>query len=146
VVTKNNSICFILLRNLNTPMRISNFIDWSKVKFFNKKEFNCKCCGKSNISTNLVLKLDLARELAETPFVITSGYRCTKHNREVGGVQNSAHVVGLAVDIVVPDNVARLNILRGLIIAGFRRIGIGKDFLHADIDKSKPNSMWLYEA
>jgi uncharacterized protein YcbK (DUF882 family) len=125
-------------------MRSSNFIDWSKIKFFNKKEFNCSCCGKSSISANLILKLDLARELAETPFVITSAYRCSKHNKEVGGVKNSAHVKGLAVDIAIPDNIARLNILRGLIIAGFRRIGIGKDFIHADIDKSKPNNLWLY--
>ena len=91
------------------------------------------------------MKLDLARELAETPFNITSGYRCPKHNKEVGGVKDSAHVSGLAVDITVPDNVARLNIIRGLIIAGFRRIGIGKDFIHADIDKTKPNNLWLYE-
>ncbi len=125
-------------------MRSSKFIDWDRVKFFKKKEFNCRCCGASNISVNLVLKLDLARELAETPFVITSGYRCPKHNQEVGGVKDSAHVFGLAVDIAVPDNVARLNILRGLIIAGFRRIGIGKDFIHADIDKTKPNNLWLY--
>ncbi len=126
-------------------MKSSNFIDWDRVKFFNKNEFNCRCCGKRIISDNLVLKLDLARELAETPFVITGGYRCPKHNREVGGVENSAHVKGMAVDIGDTDNVARLNILRGLIIAGFRRIGIGKDFIHADIDKSKPNNLWLYE-
>jgi uncharacterized protein YcbK (DUF882 family) len=125
-------------------MRSSDFIDWNRVKFFNKNEFNCRCCGKHIISANLVLKLDLARELAETPFIITSGYRCPKHNQEVGGVKNSAHVLGLAVDIAVPDNVARLNILRGLIIAGFRRIGLGKDFIHADVDKSKPNNLWLY--
>lgn len=125
-------------------MRSSDFIYWDRVKFFNKKEFNCRCCGKSNISANLILKLDLARELAETPFVITSGYRCPKHNIEVGGVNDSAHIHGLAVDIAVADNIARLNILRGLIIAGFRRIGIGKDFIHADIDKTKPNNLWLY--
>jgi len=127
-------------------MNRSRKINWDKIKFFSENEFNCSCCGKRVISANLVLKLDLAREIAETRFVITSGYRCPKHNKEVGGVKNSAHMSGLAVDIVVPDNVARLNILKGLIIAGFRRIGIGKDFIHADIDKSKINNLWLYEA
>jgi len=125
-------------------MRNSKNVEWNSVKFFNKKEFNCRCCRDLNISANLVLKLDLARELSGVPFVITSGYRCPKHNQEVGGVKDSTHVNGLAVDIAVPDNIARLNILRGLIIAGFRRIGIGKDFIHADIDKSKPNNLWLY--
>ena len=38
-------------------------IDWSKVKFFTKKEFNCRCCTTSNISANLVLELDIAGEL-----------------------------------------------------------------------------------
>ncbi|KQC10526.1 MAG: peptidase M15, partial [Candidatus Cloacimonas sp. SDB] len=87
-------------------MNHRELIDWDRIKFFSKKEFNCSCCETSNISANLVLKLDLARELAETPFIITSGYRCPKHNREVGGVKDSAHVKGLAVDIAVPDNVA----------------------------------------
>jgi len=120
-------------------------IDWNRVKHFTDKEFNCRCCGKLNISANLVLKLDLARDLAETPFIITSGYRCQKHNKKVGGVKDSAHVKGLAVDIAVQNNITRLSILRGLIIAGFRRIGIGSNFIHVDIDNSKANNVWLYK-
>ncbi len=126
-------------------MKSSKNINWECVRFFSEDEFNCSCCDNNSVGRELILKLDLARELAETPFVITSGYRCPKHNKEVGGVKESAHVKGLAVDIAVSDNVARLNILKGLIIAGFRRIGIGKDFIHVDIDKSKPNNLWLYE-
>jgi uncharacterized protein YcbK (DUF882 family) len=89
--------------------------------------------------------LDLARELAEVPFKITSGYRCEKHNQEVGGVKNSSHLKGYAVDIYVSNNLARLQILKGLIIAGLRRIGIGKDFIHVDVDPEKTNNVWLYE-
>ncbi len=88
--------------------------------------------------------LDLARSLAGVPFKISSGYRCTKHNKQVGGVKNSAHLTGLAVDIEVPDNVFRLKILRALVIVGFNRIGISKGFIHVDIDKSKPDNIWLY--
>lgn len=88
--------------------------------------------------------LDLARSLAGVPFKISSGYRCNKHNKHVGGVKNSAHLKGLAVDIEVPDNVSRLKILRALVIVGFNRIGISKGFIHADIDKSKPDNVWLY--
>lgn len=119
--------------------------DWKKINFFEEHEFECSCCERVVVSRELVLMLDLARELAETAFVITSGYRCKKHNQDVGGVKNSSHLKGLAVDIAVPDNVTRLKILRGLIIAGFRRIGIGKDFIHVDIDSTKPNNIWLYE-
>lgn len=35
--------------------------------------------------------------------IITSGYRCVKLNRAVGGVSTSAHVIGYAADIV-PEN------------------------------------------
>jgi uncharacterized protein YcbK (DUF882 family) len=120
-------------------------IDWDRVRHFQKKELYCRCCEKLNISANLVLKLDLARALAETPFIITSGFRCQKHNQVVGGVKDSAHVKGLAVDIAVQNNITRLSILRGLIIAGFRRIGIGSNFIHVDIDNSKANNVWLYK-
>ncbi len=125
---------------------VSGFMtDWKEINFFEEHEFECSCCGIVIISKKLVLMLDLARELSETAFVITSGYRCKKHNKEVGGVRSSSHLKGFAVDIAVPDNITRLKILRGLIIAGFRRIGIGKDFIHVDIDPTKPNNIWLYK-
>lgn len=108
-------------------------------------EFACPCCGRVELDATFVLKLDLAREIAGVPFVITSGYRCPAHNAEVGGVKQSAHMAGLAADIACPDSVTRLKILRGLIVAGFRRIGIGKNFVHCDVDTSKPNNVWLYE-
>lgn len=88
--------------------------------------------------------LDRARGMANTPFVITSGYRCEKHNKEVGGSHTSSHLKGCAVDIAAPDSVARGQILRGLILAGFRRIGIGQDFIHVDSDAAKPNAVWTY--
>ena len=120
-------------------------LDWNRIKYFRRNEFACSCCGEIVVDEKLVLMLDLARELADVPFVITSGYRCPLHNEEVGGVKNSSHMLGLAVDISVPDNVTRLKVIKGLIIAGFRRIGIGKNFIHCDIDTSKTNNLWLYK-
>ena len=31
-----------------------------------------------------------------------------------------------------------------LIKVGFRRIGVGKSFIHSDLDNDKPNAIWLY--
>lgn len=43
--------------------------------------------------------LDQAREKLGMPITVNSGYRCPKHNAEVGGVANSQHMKGEAADI-----------------------------------------------
>ena len=47
--------------------------------------------------------MDKIRERVGRPVYIESGYRCEDHNREVGGVPNSQHVLGTAADITVDD-------------------------------------------
>lgn len=42
--------------------------------------------------------LDPIRERFATPIIVTSGYRCKKLNEIVGGVENSQHRKGQAVD------------------------------------------------
>ena len=42
--------------------------------------------------------LDCIRERFNVPMIITSGYRCEKLNKLVGGVDNSQHMKGEAVD------------------------------------------------
>ena len=41
------------------------------------------------------------RDKLRRPIIVTSGYRCPELNKLVGGSQNSQHVLGQAVDIVV---------------------------------------------
>ena len=55
------------------------------------------------IDKRLVDVLDKIRERVGRPVYIESGYRCEDHNREVGGVPNSQHVLGTAADITVDD-------------------------------------------
>lgn len=52
--------------------------------------------------------LEYARQMLKKPIVITSGYRCPELNKLVGGVFNSAHMDGLAVDISC-DDMSRLH-------------------------------------
>lgn len=115
------------------------------MKYFEKDEFNCTCCDKNEMSESFIDRLDTARGTASVPFRISSGYRCSAHNAEVGGKPTSSHLKGLAADINVISSLARFNILRGLIFAGFKRIGIGSNFIHVDEDQEKAQEVtWLY--
>jgi uncharacterized protein YcbK (DUF882 family) len=49
--------------------------------------------------------LEELRAALGRPVVITSGYRCPEHNKAVGGVPRSPHMLGRAVDI---ENRAKL--------------------------------------
>ena len=72
------------------------------------EEFRCKCCGQvafpENIEALVENVLDPAREKLGAPIVVNSGYRCPKHNAEVGGVPNSQHMRDEAADICCADN------------------------------------------
>lgn len=43
--------------------------------------------------------LDGFREYYGSPIRVSSGYRCPKLNKKVGGVSNSAHMTGYAADL-----------------------------------------------
>lgn len=114
-------------------------------KYFKIEDFACPCCGQNKISSDLVFKLDKAREISNIPFKISSGYRCEKHNKEVGGEPNSAHTKGLAVDIICKTSGERYAMIKALVGLGFTRIGVGNSFIHCDIDTSLPqNVIWTY--
>ena len=48
--------------------------------------------------------LEPVREKLGRQIVVNSGYRCPKHNAEVGGVANSQHLRGEAADVCCADN------------------------------------------
>jgi len=89
-------------------------------------------------------RLEFARLISDTPYSLSSAFRCHEHNRDVGGKEDSAHPEGFAVDIRTPNSRSRFKVLRGLIKAGFTRIGIYENFIHADDDTSKPAEVAWY--
>lgn len=89
--------------------------------------------------------LMVARMIADTPFIITSGCRNPEQNVRVGGSQDSEHLYGKACDIQCIESGDRWHIVNALIKAGFTRIGIGKDFIHAGSSAQHPEEViWLY--
>ena len=53
----------------------------------------------ANLTALVANILDPLREAYGKPIVVTSGYRCTKLNRAVGGAARSQHCTGCAADI-----------------------------------------------
>ena len=116
------------------------------MNYFEKKEFACKCgCGFDQINVDFINRLNVARYIAGVPFVINSGCICHSHNIDVGGSNESEHLIGCASDIEATNSRTRFKIIHALIKAGFKRIGIRKDFIHVGIDPSKDKEViWLY--
>lgn len=82
-------------------------VDWDKVKYFGKAEFRCNCNGKycdgfpAEPDPKLVRVADRVREHFGAAALISSGVRCEKHNANVGGVSNSRHLYGKAMDFCI---------------------------------------------
>lgn len=85
--------------NYNENTIVNN---WDSIKYFKQSEFTCKCgCGLNNMNLAVVKIADKIREHFGNPAIVTSGSRCEKHNKEVGGVSNSRHLQGKAIDLYV---------------------------------------------
>ncbi len=133
----------MLIENVN---ELDKFILDNDIRNFRSDEFVCKCgCGRVKIESEIVLVLQRLRDYLRKPVIITSAYRCPSYNKEIGGVSSSAHVFGLAVDIACTNSEDRYYIVKFLITQTITRIGIGKDFVHFDLDEEKPSPrIWHY--
>lgn len=117
------------------------------MRYFTYEEFDSPDEPGSGqlMSPTLLGMLDAARKLYGKSITINSGFRTKSHNAKVGGVKSSSHLNGLAVDIKIDGSTDRFALYEALRSVGFKRLGVGKTFIHVDIDISKPsNVMWLY--
>jgi uncharacterized protein YcbK (DUF882 family) len=121
-------------------------------KYFKLSEFDSPDRpGSGELMEHEVIQaLDIARDIYGYPMVITSGFRTIEHNRSLiergyAASPNSSHLLGWAVDIAVPNSQRRFLMVEALLDAGFHRIGLGKTFIHVDLDPNKtPNCIWTY--
>ena len=123
---------------------------WEGIKYFKAKEFACQCCGKENINSELVEKVDKLRGLYDLPIKITSGYRCPDHPLSVARPTDSvsSHTRGEAADLAARSSRERYMLLE-LIFKHqlFKRIGISgtNKFIHVDVAQDKSDQVvWLY--
>lgn len=109
------------------------------VKNFKQKEFSCKCgCGSDSVTPTILLLCQLVRDISGNPVTITSGVRCSDHNKNVGGAEKSQHVpdidgfghaVDVQVDGVSPSKVYEL--LDGL-FPNTLGLGLYDNWVHID--------------
>lgn len=78
---------------------------WNEIRHFTREEFRCKCAGKycsgypAQMREEAVRIADAAREHFGRPAHVVSGLRCPQWNRIQGGVENSQHMSGEAIDL-----------------------------------------------
>lgn len=115
------------------------------------KEFSCHgsgCCSTVKIDTDLVNYLQKIRTHFKKPVTINSGYRCSKHNKAIGGASQSKHTMGMAADIVI-EGVKPKDIAKYAESIGIKGIGLYETdrdgyFVHIDTRTSK--SFWYGQA
>ena len=101
----------------------------------------CPCCNGLIIMQSLKnmildLEIELGREI-----LVTSLYRCEKHNAACGGAANSYHMRGMAVDCFVKKS-DQPDFIKKARYCGAGGIGIGESFIHCDMG---PERSWAYD-
>lgn len=84
---------------------------WEEIEYFDRSEFACKCgryCDgyPAEMDETVVKVADRVRKHFGTAVIVSSGLRCATHNANVGGVSNSRHLSGKAVDFCVSGKIA----------------------------------------
>lgn len=78
---------------------------WPDVHYFTRGEFACRCgkCGGFPAEPDqiLILLAERTRRHFGKPVLVSSGVRCAAHNAAVGGVSNSRHLLGKAMDFCI---------------------------------------------
>lgn len=85
---------------------------WGKFRHFSREDFRCKCGGEycagfpAEPDLTLVEIADRAVDHFGKSFDparnLISGLRCPEHNKNQGGVANSRHISGKAMDLRIP--------------------------------------------
>ena len=123
---------------IKEPAKSGDF--WDEIKYFKRSEFKCKC---GNIYCNgypaepqekLVRVADRVREHFGAVATVSSGLRCTRHNANVGGVANSRHLTGKAMDFCIAGKTAAQVLAFVQKQPGIRySYAIDSNFVHMDI-------------
>ena len=114
---------------------------------FSSTEFDCHgsgCCSLTLIDEKLVNYLQKIRDYFGKPVNVSSGYRCSSHNKNISGATGSRHTKGEAADIyidgVTPAEIAKYAESLGILGIGLYETNSDGFFVHVDTRTTK--SFW----
>ena len=91
--------------DIDVPTNTDTF--WDHIRYWSREEFRCRCGGKycngfpAEPNQTLVELVDDIRHKAGRPGIPSSGLRCPTWNSNQGGVANSDHCKGKALDFSI---------------------------------------------
>lgn len=123
-----------------------------ELKYFKLSEFDARDANGNKIPGTggqmracTIEKCDKLREEYGMPLIVSSGIRTPERNAQVGGVKNSSHLLGYAVDWKNISDDEMIAFLDSAWAAGFRRFGIMATGIHTDDDQTKASpAIWDY--
>jgi zinc D-Ala-D-Ala carboxypeptidase len=143
-----------LLERLGKLLKTSD--TWEGSPYFTKKELACKCGCGGLPEREFVERLVVLRRKCGFAFIVTSGYRCPKHNYAVtknksqGTGWSGPHTMGRAVDLAVYGEKV-FTIIKEAVKLGFTGIGLNQKgtyserYIHLDdLDGDGRPTVWTY--
>ena len=110
---------------------------------FTVKELACKCCGQPGpIAQELIDALETLRAMAGCPLIVTSGYRCTAHNRAIGGARDSQHIKGTAADVKATSKTPLELFVLAAQIPDIKGLGLYRSWVHIDVRNTPKRAIW----
>lgn len=117
---------------------------------FKREDFACKCgCGTNLIKDSTIDAAQALRSRVKFPMVITSGYRCPKHNAATSSTgEDGPHTTGEAFDVGCDRLNAFIILQEAMAMDVFTGIGVnqkgGGRFIHLDTLSVGRPAIWSY--
>ena len=117
---------------------------WQNIRYWTREEFKCRCgeyhapyCdGYPAEPDRILVELaDQVRAHFGKPGIRSSGLRCPRHNRDCGGVTNSRHLSGKALDFRIQATTAAQVLAYVQTLPQVRyAYAIDQDYIHMDVE------------
>jgi len=116
---------------------------------FPADELRCRCgeCDGGVMCDEFMLVMSKVRHRCGFPLIVSSGFRCAPYNSAIGGVIDSTHITGNALDIRISGSRA-LTLLKVALEENITCIGISQKgdinsrFIH--LDWRPKRRLWSY--